>query len=96
VKVRVAPGISFFEVGGPSYSAWSGGAIYNMGCMVPQPFAAGGNQSYQEFWAVTGDPWHRDTRFVQISAREGRRWDKTLLEDEVVAGSSSWLNGKKV
>jgi hypothetical protein len=25
-----------------------------MGCMVPQPFAAGGNQSYREHWAVTG------------------------------------------
>jgi hypothetical protein len=23
--------------------------------MVPQPFAAGGNQSYLEFWAITGD-----------------------------------------
>jgi hypothetical protein len=24
--------------------------------MVPQPFAIGGNQSYPEFWVVTGDP----------------------------------------
>jgi hypothetical protein len=26
-----------------------------MGCMVPQPFAAGGNWSYQEFYIVTDD-----------------------------------------
>jgi hypothetical protein len=26
--------------------------------MVPQSFAAGGNQSYTEFWAVTDDPWY--------------------------------------
>jgi hypothetical protein len=25
-------------------------------CMVSQPFATGGDQSYPEFWAVTGDP----------------------------------------
>jgi hypothetical protein len=27
-----------------------------MGCMVPQPFAAGGNRSYPKFWTVTGGP----------------------------------------
>jgi hypothetical protein len=27
-----------------------------MRCMVPQPFAAGGNRSYLDFWAVTDDP----------------------------------------
>jgi hypothetical protein len=26
------------------------------GCVVPQPFATGGNRSYPKFWAVTGDP----------------------------------------
>jgi hypothetical protein len=26
--------------------------------MIPQPFAAGGNQSYPEFWAVTGGLWY--------------------------------------
>jgi hypothetical protein len=30
----------------------------SMGCMVLQPFPAGENQSYLEFWAVTGDPWY--------------------------------------
>jgi hypothetical protein len=29
-----------------------------MRCMVPQSFAAGGNRSYLEFWAVTGGPWY--------------------------------------
>jgi hypothetical protein len=24
--------------------------------MIPQPFVAGGNWSYPDFWAVTGDP----------------------------------------
>jgi hypothetical protein len=24
--------------------------------MVPQPFAVGGNQSYSDFWAITGEP----------------------------------------
>jgi hypothetical protein len=40
----------------PSSSARSGGVISGTGCMVPQPFAAGGNRSYPEFWAVTGAP----------------------------------------
>jgi hypothetical protein len=29
-----------------------------MGCMAPQPFATGGNRSYLEFCAVTGDPYY--------------------------------------
>jgi hypothetical protein len=28
------------------------------GCMVRQPFATGGKQSYPGFWAVTDDPWY--------------------------------------
>jgi hypothetical protein len=31
----------------------SHGVFPSTGCMVPQPFAAGGNQLYPEFWAVT-------------------------------------------
>jgi hypothetical protein len=27
-----------------------------MGCMIPHPFAAGGNRSYPEFRVVTDDP----------------------------------------
>jgi hypothetical protein len=49
----IAPRISYFLVGGRSYSAWSGGALSGMGCMVPQPFATRGNRSYAECWAVT-------------------------------------------
>jgi hypothetical protein len=52
--VWIAPEFSSFLVCGPSSSARSGGAISGMGCMVPQPFAAGGNRSYLEFWAITG------------------------------------------
>jgi hypothetical protein len=32
------------------------GPFSGMGFMVLQPFAAGGNQSYPEFWVVTGTP----------------------------------------
>jgi hypothetical protein len=32
------------------------GHFPGMGCMIPQPFAAGGNRLYAEFWAITGDP----------------------------------------
>jgi hypothetical protein len=28
------------------------------GCMIPHPFAIGGNQSYLEFWDVTSGPWY--------------------------------------
>jgi hypothetical protein len=38
--VWTAHGFSSFWVGGPSCSAWSGGAISSMGFMVPQPFSA--------------------------------------------------------
>jgi hypothetical protein len=58
VKVWIITWISSFSVGDPSSLAWSGGALSGMGCMVPQPFAAGGNWSYLEFWAITGDPWY--------------------------------------
>jgi hypothetical protein len=36
------------------------------GCLVSQPFAAGGNQSYLDFWAVTNDRGTRGTRPQQI------------------------------
>jgi hypothetical protein len=32
---------------------------------------------------------------TSVSAREGRRRDEALSEDEAEAASSSWLNGKK-
>jgi hypothetical protein len=42
VKAWFAPRINSFQVGGPSTSDWSGGAISGMGHTVPQSFAAGG------------------------------------------------------
>jgi hypothetical protein len=32
------------------------GPFPGTGCVVPQLFAAGGNRSYQEFWAITSGP----------------------------------------
>jgi hypothetical protein len=55
MKAWIAPRISSFKVGGPSFSVWSGGAISGMGRMVLQLLAARGNQSYPEFWVVTGN-----------------------------------------
>jgi hypothetical protein len=57
--VRIDPRFSSFFVGDPSSSARSGGVISDMGCMVFQPFAAGGNQSYLEFLVITGHPQYR-------------------------------------
>jgi hypothetical protein len=40
-----------------------------MRCMIPQPFAARGNQSYQEFWAITDGPrypWYKTQTLVII------------------------------
>jgi hypothetical protein len=40
--------------------------------------------------------WRRWCGFnASVSAREGRRQDKVLPEDEAEAVSSSWLNGKE-
>jgi hypothetical protein len=55
VKVWITPGISSFYIGGPSSSAWTGGVISGMRCLVPQPFLIVGSRSYLEFWAITGD-----------------------------------------
>jgi hypothetical protein len=40
----------------PSSSARSSGAIFGTWCMVPQPFAVGGNRSYPEFSVITSAP----------------------------------------
>jgi hypothetical protein len=34
------------------------GPFPGTGCMVLQLFAAGGNRSYIEFWAITDGPWY--------------------------------------
>jgi hypothetical protein len=45
----------------------SDGAISGMGCMVPQPFAAGGDRSYPKFWAVTGSPWYPGYKTLKVA-----------------------------
>jgi hypothetical protein len=47
--VQIAPGFSFFYVGGPFPSARSGGAICDIGYLVPQPFVARGNPTVSRF-----------------------------------------------
>jgi hypothetical protein len=54
--VQITPGFSSFYLGDPSFSARSGGVISGMGCMVPQPFAAGGNRSHPKFWVISDAP----------------------------------------
>jgi hypothetical protein len=61
VLVQITSGFSYFKVDGSSSSARSCQAISGMGCLVPQPFATGRNQSYPDFWVVTGDPQYRGT-----------------------------------
>jgi hypothetical protein len=53
--IRIAPEISFLGVMTPSLQPGGMGPLTDMGYMVPQPFAAGGNRSYLKFWAVIGD-----------------------------------------
>jgi hypothetical protein len=31
--------------------------VFGIGCIVPQPFAAGVNRPYLESWVVIGGPW---------------------------------------
>jgi hypothetical protein len=38
--------------------------------MVPQPFAARGNQSCPKFWAITGDPRYPGYEIEHISAHQ--------------------------
>jgi hypothetical protein len=67
VNAWIAPRFSFFEVGGPSSSALSDGAISSMGCMVPQPSASEGNRSDLEFWVVIGSPWYLGYRTLVVA-----------------------------
>jgi hypothetical protein len=48
------PGLVLFRLVAPPLQLGVVGSFPDTGCMVLQPFAAGGNRSYQEFWAVTG------------------------------------------
>jgi hypothetical protein len=42
-----------------------------MRCMVPQPFARGGNRSYLEFWVITDDPWYPGYKTPTRGERRG-------------------------
>jgi hypothetical protein len=56
-----------------------------MRCMVPQPFAARGNRSYLEFWAIIDGPRYLGVLDPDSSPRSFRR-----------AGGRSWsLNGRQ-
>jgi hypothetical protein len=43
--------------------------VSSMGCMIPQPFAADGNWSYLNFWAITSDPRYQGYK-ISIVATE--------------------------
>jgi hypothetical protein len=45
-----------------------------MGCMVPQPFTAGGNQSCLEIWAITGDPWYPGYKTLTVAPEPTVEW----------------------
>jgi hypothetical protein len=49
-------GLVLFRLVAPLLQPGVVGPFPGMWCMVPQPFAVGGNRSYPEFWAVTGGP----------------------------------------
>jgi hypothetical protein len=52
----ITSGISSFYVGSPPpLQPRVVRSFPGMGCMIFQPFATGGNQSYLKFWAKTGD-----------------------------------------
>jgi hypothetical protein len=48
----IVPGISSFTLVASPLQSKVVGLFPSMGCMVPQMFAARGNRSYLEFWAV--------------------------------------------
>jgi hypothetical protein len=49
-------GLVLFRLVAPPLQPEVVGSFPGMGCMVPQSFAAGGNQSYPDFWAITSVP----------------------------------------
>jgi hypothetical protein len=48
--------ILFFYVGSPSSSVRSGGTVFSTGCLVPQPFATGGQGRRYRVGRVGHDP----------------------------------------
>jgi hypothetical protein len=61
-------------MGGPSSLARSGGVAPGTGCMVPQPFVAGGNTSYLDYWAVTNDPWYLGYMTLTVAPEPSFKW----------------------
>jgi hypothetical protein len=59
----ITPEISSFLVGGPSSLAWRDGAIFGMGCMVPQPLE--GTNCVQNFGPLPMTHGTRGTRSRQ-------------------------------
>jgi hypothetical protein len=45
-----------------------------MGCMVPQPFAAGGNRLYLDFWAITSDPRYLGYKTLTVAPEPSVKW----------------------
>jgi hypothetical protein len=53
-----------------------------MGYLIPQPFAAGGNRSYLDFWDVTGDPRYLEGLDASPpKGREGILLTKTQVQN---------------
>jgi hypothetical protein len=52
----IVPGISSFTLVASPLQSKVVGLFPSVGCMVPQMFAARGNRSYLEFWAVIDGP----------------------------------------
>jgi hypothetical protein len=55
-------------------STRSGEAISDTWCMVPQPFVIGGNRSYLDFWAITGDPWYTGYETLTVAPEHFVEW----------------------
>jgi hypothetical protein len=45
-----------------------------MGYLVPQSFATGGNQSYLDFWTVTGDLWYLRYKTPSVAPVPSVEW----------------------
>jgi hypothetical protein len=45
-----------------------------MRCMIPQPFASGGNRSYPKFWFVTGDLRYRGYFTLTVTLEPSVEW----------------------
>jgi hypothetical protein len=58
VIAQIFLGLVLFMLVAPPLQPGVARSFPSMGYLVPQPFAARGNQLYLEFWAITGGPWY--------------------------------------